>query len=163
MWYNELELEYYIEQQAISHMWYNELELESIIDDFFQGTFDKLDKIEKPKPKDLQINDDKEIFFKNEKKTGNNNNDTDFHTNKIYFVPESIYGPIQIDALQLIRQTSKFIFLKKLKKEFLRDNVIRVQYNHFYDDDFVKIKKKDMTYDCCGTINYNDSNSDIIY
>ena len=28
MWYNELELEYYIEQQAISHMWYNELELE---------------------------------------------------------------------------------------------------------------------------------------
>tara|TARA_B100000497_G_scaffold43026_1_gene50134 strand:- start:2134 stop:2751 length:618 start_codon:yes stop_codon:yes gene_type:complete len=52
MWYNELELEYYIEQQAISHMWYNELELESIIDDFFQPTFDK---IEKPKP--TPIND----------------------------------------------------------------------------------------------------------
>ena len=38
-------------------MCYTELNLESIIDDFFQPTFEKLNKIEKPKPKPTPIND----------------------------------------------------------------------------------------------------------
>lgn len=187
MWYNELELESYIEQQAISHIWYNELELESIIDEFFQPKIDKIEKIQKVQPIQTPLNqvfkqpDMRDIIFGFQKtmlkdnlksikkkctKSNNNTKFVDIGDLKIgdrYFNceinhPQKIYEVIRITAKSV--QGCEMIPTKiPIKDDPPKNNVYRTGYYKYTNE--LDITKKDMRRKTTGVMRYIDNNIEI--